>query len=305
MTVFGKILTFVILVLALAQAALHVMFHIQQAKWAEAYQKADNNTKMAVAETESLRAEVERLKQERDTQVAKKQGEVDTLTGQLDQAQKGILEKEATIARLNKQVNLQGAQSQLDQANITRHKQEMDKMNEGLVSRDKQIRELLTSNNQYRDETVKAKIEANDYKGRNEQMVEMVKEMQQEIVALKTRSPGGGIGGPVASVPGAPSGTPGSAPSGAMTFKNPPSANIEGLITMTDPSTGMVTISVGSDAGVVKGNTLEIFRLNPPKYLGTLRILEAKPNEAVGKPVGKPLGQIMQGDRVASKILGG
>jgi hypothetical protein len=62
---------------------------------------------------------------------------------------------------------------------------------------------------------------------------------------------------------------------------------------------------VGSDDGVVKGNTLEVFRLNPAaKYLGTVRVLEAKPHEAVAQPVNRLLAPIQQGDKVASKVAG-
>src|SRR5262249_10327003 len=54
--------------------------------------------------------------------------------------------------------------------------------------------------------------------------------------------------------------------------KNPPAENVEGMVTKVDAQTGLVTVSVGSDDGVQKGNTLEVYRLNPAKYLGTVRI---------------------------------
>jgi multidrug efflux pump subunit AcrA (membrane-fusion protein) len=293
MTVFGKILTFVILVLALAQAALHVMFHIAQANYVSALDKATTNAKVAVAEAESWRAQYEKAVQDRDAALAKKQGEIDTLTAQLTDAKAGKEQAEQTIAGLQTNFTKVDAAQKADQANINRHALEVKSLNAAIETRDKQIRDMLLAVNQFRDDSVKSKMEANDYKFRNEQMVELLKEKEQEIVALKTKSPGSGLGGPL---PGGP---------GGAGSKNPPSANIEGLITQTDPSSGMVTISVGSDAGVVKGNTMEVFRLNPPKYLGTLRIVETKPNEAVGRPMSKPLGPIMQGDHVASKILGG
>ena len=65
----------------------------------------------------------------------------------------------------------------------------------------------------------------------------------------------------------------------------------------------VVSVSVGSDSGVLKGHTLEVFRLQPtPKYLGTIRITDVRPNEAVGKPISKPLDPIKEGDHVAAKI---
>ncbi len=74
-------------------------------------------------------------------------------------------------------------------------------------------------------------------------------------------------------------------------------------------ASGLVTINIGSDAGLAKGHTLELFRLhaeNPSqsKYLGTLRILDVKATEAVGQPVGRLAAPPKAGDRVASRILG-
>jgi hypothetical protein len=84
--------------------------------------------------------------------------------------------------------------------------------------------------------------------------------------------------------------------------KGPP-AGVEGEVKKVEG--GLVQISVGSDAGLAKGHTLEVFRLRPaPKYLGQVRIVEVKPTEAVGKVVGRPLGEIQKGDRVASRIKG-
>ena len=59
-------------------------------------------------------------------------------------------------------------------------------------------------------------------------------------------------------------------------------------------------------ASSLKGHTLEVFRLDPipakSMYLGTIRILEVRPNEAVGQPIARPRVPIEKGDRVASRI---
>ena len=65
---------------------------------------------------------------------------------------------------------------------------------------------------------------------------------------------------------------------------------------------GPLTLSVGSDDGLLKGHTLEVFRLNPARYLGTVRVIQVAPHQAVAQPVSRPLGPIQQGDKVASKI---
>jgi hypothetical protein len=90
--------------------------------------------------------------------------------------------------------------------------------------------------------------------------------------------------------------------------KNPPTENVEGHVKNIDAS-GLMTLSIGSDAGLTKGHTLELFRLNPAspsesKYLGTVRILEAKAGQSVAQPVGRLAAPAQLGDHVASRLLG-
>jgi hypothetical protein len=93
-------------------------------------------------------------------------------------------------------------------------------------------------------------------------------------------------------------------------FQNPPSAYVKGSIQKvhaTDKS--LVEISVGSDAGLDKDHTLEVFRLSPsPTYLGRLRIVEVYPHQAVGRlirttPTTSPQAALQPGDEVASRIV--
>jgi hypothetical protein len=85
--------------------------------------------------------------------------------------------------------------------------------------------------------------------------------------------------------------------------KNPPAEDVKGIIKQVDPTSGLVTIQLGSDAGLKKGNTLEVYRLKPkPTYRGTLRILEVRPDEAIGKPVGRLSSPIEEGDEAGSAI---
>jgi hypothetical protein len=86
--------------------------------------------------------------------------------------------------------------------------------------------------------------------------------------------------------------------------KNPPASEAEGEVKQVDSATGYVTISIGSDAGIDKGNTLEVYRLKPkPIYLGTIEVIAVKPNECVAKPVERLLrGTIQVGDRASSRI---
>jgi hypothetical protein len=88
--------------------------------------------------------------------------------------------------------------------------------------------------------------------------------------------------------------------------RNPPPAEVKGSVKAVDSASGLLTVTIGSDAGLAKGHTLEIYRLGTvktgPKYVGTIRILDVRPNEAVAKPVGRLHDAIQTGDSVASKI---
>jgi RNA polymerase sigma factor (sigma-70 family) len=85
---------------------------------------------------------------------------------------------------------------------------------------------------------------------------------------------------------------------------NPPPDNVRGEVLQVRRAEGLVTISLGSDAGVMKGHTLEVYRLEPkPMYLGRITILRADAQEAVGrieKP--NPDNPITIGDQVINQI---
>jgi hypothetical protein len=89
---------------------------------------------------------------------------------------------------------------------------------------------------------------------------------------------------------------------------NPPAKHVEGVVKTVDAS-GLVQISIGSDDGVVKGNTFEVYRLDAKapeqsKYLGRIKIIEATPKKAIGQPMGKMTGPVKVGDQVSSRIVG-
>ncbi len=83
---------------------------------------------------------------------------------------------------------------------------------------------------------------------------------------------------------------------------NPPPNKVEGKVKEVEDASGLITITIGSDAGLEKDHTLEVYRLEPAKYLGRVRVVEVKPASAVVKFDGKPLGKVEKGDQVASAI---
>jgi hypothetical protein len=100
----------------------------------------------------------------------------------------------------------------------------------------------------------------------------------------------------------------GDRPKGAETGARAGRESVEGLVKAVDEKSGLLTITIGSDAGLAKGDTLEVFRIVPtpgkPKYLGKVSVIEVTASEAVAKPQGRLAVPPMAGDRVADRILG-
>jgi beta-lactamase regulating signal transducer with metallopeptidase domain len=79
---------------------------------------------------------------------------------------------------------------------------------------------------------------------------------------------------------------------------------IEGTVTDSDAKSDLMTVSIGSDKGVTKGNTLMVYRLKPrPEYVGAFTVIDSQPKEAVARPI-KPFraGRVQKGDIVTSRV---
>jgi RNA polymerase sigma factor (sigma-70 family) len=87
----------------------------------------------------------------------------------------------------------------------------------------------------------------------------------------------------------------------------PPSTDLNGVIEKIDPKdASLLSISIGSDAGLAKHHTLDVYRLKPaPVYLGKIEIIEVSPQKAVGRRVGNKAGALplKVGDTVTSQPL--
>jgi hypothetical protein len=132
-----------------------------------------------------------------------------------------------------------------------------------------------------RDELVASEILVGSLKERN---LELLKEMQR----LKAD------GGKVLPGRGDPS--------------NPPAEKVEGLIQRVDEKSGLITINLGSDAGIAKGHTLEVLRLSPPVYLGRVRVVEVTARTCVAQRIGNAVAArtaFKEGDQVVSSIADG
>lgn len=86
--------------------------------------------------------------------------------------------------------------------------------------------------------------------------------------------------------------------------RRPPPEDVSGRIKSVTPD-GLAEISIGSDQGLLKGHTLEVFRNgNRPQYFGVLKIVEVTPHSAVGRLMTPQYRkQVQPNDQVASRII--
>jgi hypothetical protein len=80
---------------------------------------------------------------------------------------------------------------------------------------------------------------------------------------------------------------------------------VEGKVKAVDDKAKLFMIDIGSDAGLKKGDLLELYRPDPkaPKYLGRLKVVEVKATEAVAEPFGGAKdGEVKVGDNVTSQL---
>jgi len=280
----GKILVFVNLLFSVVVGAFIIMVYVARTNWVATYHELENRYKAQSAELETFRT---------DAQAARDQGSKDVTTAQaeLKKIKDDLAVKEGQLKALTDQLTAEKEKTTTGTASTVAVQEESLRRTEEMKRLDVQIKTLtdqrnasLIEQNKLRDRSIAVEIENKTLKDRNNQMALQLENMGKDNIRL--RNLGGASGG------------------GTMTAKNPPLENIEGIVTKTDTQSGLLTLSIGSDAGLTKGHTLEIFRLSPNKYLGTVRIVDVTAHEAVARPTSRPTTPIQQGDRVASKILG-
>jgi len=280
----GKILVFVNLLFSLVVGAFIIMVYIARTNWVANYHELENRYKAQTAELDTVRTDAQDVRTKTDQEVAKVQAELKQLkdaVGVKDGQLKALTDQLAA----EKEKTVTGdATSAAVLAESQRRTEEMKRFDNTIKVLTDKANSAITEQTKLRDRSVALEIENKTLKDRNNQMALQLEDMGKETIRLRN------LGGSTAG--------------GTMTPKNPPLESIEGVVTKADTQSGLLTLSIGSDAGLTKGHTLEIFRLSPNKYLGTVRIVDVSAHEAVARPVSRPLSPIQQGDRVASKILG-
>ncbi|HYT95466.1 MAG TPA: hypothetical protein VEL76_42500 [Gemmataceae bacterium] len=268
MNTVGKILVVLNLLFGLATGAMIVYWKANDARHAEALAQNERVFKDAVAnarayqdtakgliaENNRLRVDLEQQKLNSGAKESEQSAESKRWEKQfLDQkvaAEKAILVKEQALQEAKR---LQG---------------EVQLLNDVVAKREQAILALQVDIKRYINEAQFQRTTADAARERSRQL--LIQLQEKELLLTKLQQ---GTKESLASLPVT-----------SPNYRNPPAAFVKGRILKIDSTDRtLVTVSVGSDVGVNKDNTLEVYRLRPqPEYLGRLRIREARSNEAVG-----------------------
>ncbi len=289
MTIPGKILVFANLVLACVTAWFIAMTFTKDVNWKEATDQYKRQYDVVVADAHSLHDnDLQRIKA--------KDAEKDQLQKQIDAAQmektnltSQITSLKATQTQLQDQKEQMQANLSSMQAQVARVQQQLAQMQQAVDKKSGELIALQKQMQDVRDEAVSKEIAYSQERKLNSKLRAENEQITQENARLKQNGPAG------------------NASSRVETFAaKPPPEDVDGVITDVETHEGLVTLSIGSDNGLSRGQTMEVYRLSPkPEYVGMIRILQTHPHEAVAKAI-LPLraGPIRKGDQVAARLTG-
>ncbi|HEY7158702.1 MAG TPA: hypothetical protein VH575_32460 [Gemmataceae bacterium] len=289
MTAVGKILVFLNLVFSLVVGAFVIMIFLARVHWVESDKAKSSQIEVLSANVKTYQNEATKAKQDAAALDEKKNGELKKKDEDLRIAHATIDDLNGQLSKEKKNNTQQGALATMAGAETVKRQEDVAMLRKNLETEQEKNNELVKQNADFKNEATIAKIERQSVQDQNNRLEARLQQMAKDMARIRASG--------------------GSTALARSNGKNPPPENVEGLVKQTD-SSGLMTITVGSDSGLSKGQTLELFRRNltspsNSKYLGTVRILEAYPKEAVVQPVGSLRAPPRKGDQVASRILGG
>lgn len=291
MNVMGKILVFLNLVFALVVGGFLVVDFATRTKWAEAYKKLQDEVQVAERNVQAVPGTLTR-----------QETTIKTLTQQLATARQEIVDLQDTMSAKEKAHKLaldtavlQQKDADLARTRLHEENERFQKENQGLLvvlkTRDEEIVKQQTLIVKYRNSAVTEESARKATEARLEQALTRVAELTNALAK--------------ASAPGSASGAAGDRVVHGKA--NPPSVDVEGQIeSIHAEDRELVEINIGSDKGLSKGQTLEVFRLESKLYIGLLRIQSVQPHTAVGRlerinPANRTPMRV--GDTVASSLI--
>jgi hypothetical protein len=284
MTILGKILVIVNLVFSLVTGALIVTVFATRTNWKDAYDVLKKRFDVAEANARTYQSEIDTIRASAGTEVKVARNQSAAAEASEKQASSHADDLLTQSKQLQDRLRLVSANIESATEELHRRKAEIDKLKEITADKEKKMSDLEELNKEYRDKMIEAQLHAEQEHERNVDLLNENVRLNKELEKRATLA---------SSVSGA----------GGSSLR-PPQDDVQGQVLDTD-RTGLVTISIGSDQGLSRGNTLVVYRTQPkPEYVGVITILDTRFKESVARPV-QPLhaGPIQKGDIVASRVI--
>jgi hypothetical protein len=282
MTFVGKILVIIIMVFALFFLAITAVVFTTETNWkAQAAKQGDQIKKLnetvntTKAETESVTAELAKIKNAHKAELGLWDTAKANLETQNKQRQNEITEQRSALEKAvdNTRILVQEAEAR---------KKEADLLRTTLDGVQKQSNEFKLRQTDLNDEIRVLQRELEVAKNNN-------KSLRERVALLTTVLRTHNLSADTARIARA---------------DNPP--DVEGQVERIDVTGNRLEISIGSDDGLVEGNTLVVYRTAQPDpgFIGNIKIDAVDPDKAVAHVIGKTVQgkKIKEGDIVTTKI---
>lgn len=269
----GKIFTVLILVLSIAFLVVSVVIFQTHRDWRQV--ALDNKKKIEVLQqaNKSLQNEIQFAKDRLATEAVARRFAIAALQTKSDQLDSQLTAATKKFADLQAQAGTMATQIDATSQQVAKALDENAK-----------IRVELRDAQQTRDQSFDKVIQLTDLLNMSQGNIQTLQERQQELVASNSRMKHVLERNELTEF--------------ASVDSKPP--DVEGVV-MAIGAKDLLEISIGSDDGLEKGHTLEVFRNNT--YLGRVMVRETWPDRAVVQIIPEfRKGIIKKGDRVATKL---
>jgi hypothetical protein len=293
MNTMGKILVFLVLLLALALGGFLAVDVATRQNWHEAFESQKRELSVARANEDTLQNTVasvtEKLKtaEERVKALEKDMAKATAALKTRD------TEAKADLSTAEMKTKKADFMAELHGGEMDRLKKENKALLKVVQDRDQTIVKLNEERNKAQDKMYQAINDAQAAQRRTESVLDRNRELEIKLAKFRVAGAGGAGPTPAVKSPDQP---------------NPPSAYVRGKVTKVDTEDpSLIVINVGTDNGVATGQTLDVYRLSPePQYVGMLRIMNADHHQSIARMIASRTGgarrEVRRGDEVASSI---
>jgi uncharacterized phage infection (PIP) family protein YhgE len=257
MTILGKMLLFLVLVLSLVWTGLTVNAYVTRTNWASEARKWKEQAEAAKQSAEYQRRLAEDTRNAAAAQIANLSNEITAL-----QAARDTLTREYAAASQQAKQILEASQqgdpgAKLLQANIAKLEKQVDLLQASLNEMEKIVNDATVIAERAKGDAQRASIDREAALKARDELQQRLFDLSDQLQAIRTGR------------------------TGTAARLAPPD---DFRATVTRVNGDLVEINLGANAGLQRGATLSIFRTTPaPKYLGTLTVTRVDPHVAVGQ----------------------